>query len=79
MVMLMIVILHFIKKIEGRTVYAKRNGENIRSDNIDVIVVSIGMESYNRVEKNLKGKIPFYLVGYAKLAIKDAYETVIKL
>jgi len=43
------------------------------------------MKSYNPLEKILKNKIPFYVVGDAKKigdaqeAIRDAYETVINL
>ena len=74
-----------IKKIVGSTVYAEKNGENIKFDDIDMIVVSIGMESYNPLENELKNKIPVYVVGDARKigdaqdAIKDGYETIIKL
>jgi len=74
-----------IKKIVGRTVYAEKNGENIKFDNIDIIVVSTGMESYNPLENELKNKIPVYVVGDAKKigdaqdAIKDGYEKMKKL
>ncbi len=74
-----------IKRIEGRTVYAKRNGEKIRFDDIDVIVVSTGMKSYNPFEKGLKDKIPVYVIGDAKSvgnaqdAIRDGYETAREL
>jgi len=70
-----------IKKIEGRTVYAERNGRNIRFEDIDVIVVSTNMTSYNPLEKELKKKMPVYVIGDAKKvgnaqdAIRDGYET----
>ncbi len=70
-----------IKKIEGRTVYAERNGEPVRFDDIDVIVVSTSMASYNPLEDELKGNIPVYVVGDARKvgnaqdAIHDGYET----
>jgi len=70
-----------IKKIEGRTVYAKKNGKNIRFDDIDVIVISTSMTSFNPLEKKLLGAFPVYVVGDAKSvgnaqdAIRDAYET----
>jgi 2,4-dienoyl-CoA reductase (NADPH2) len=70
-----------IKRIEGRTVYAERNGKNIRFDDIDIIVVSTSMTSYNPLEKELKGKIPLYVIGDAKRvgnaqdAIRHGYET----
>jgi len=74
-----------IKKIEGKTVFAERNGENIQFGDIDIIVVSTGMKSYKPLEKDLKNKIPIYVigdekeVGNAQDAIRDAYVTVKKL
>jgi len=71
----------YIKKIEGRTVYAKKNGKNIRFDDIDVIVISTSMTSFNPLEKELSGALPVYVIGDAKRignaqdAIKDSYET----
>jgi 2,4-dienoyl-CoA reductase (NADPH2) len=70
-----------IKKIEGQTVYAKRKGKDIRFDNIDVIVVSTSMKSFNPLENELEGKMPIYVIGDAKRvgnaqdAIRDGYET----
>jgi thioredoxin reductase len=70
-----------IKRIEGRTVYAERNGMNIRFDDIDIIVVSTSMTSYNPLEKELVGKMPVYVTGDAKKvgnaqdAIWHGYET----
>jgi 2,4-dienoyl-CoA reductase (NADPH2) len=70
-----------IKKIEGRTVYAERKGKKIIFDDIDIIVVSTSMKSYNPLEKKLEGNIPVYLIGDAKRvgnakdAIRDAYDT----
>jgi len=75
----------FIKRVEGNTVYAERNNKDIQFDNIDIIVVSTGMKSYKPLEKELKNKIPVYVVGDAKNtgkaqdAIKDAYETAKKI
>jgi len=74
-----------IKKIEGRTVYAERNGDNIQFDNIDIIVVSTGMKSYNPLEEVLKDRIPVYVVGDARQignahdAIRDSYLIAKKL
>ncbi len=54
---------------------------NIEIDDIDHIILSTGMKSYNPLEKELKNKIPVYVVGDAKKignaqdAIKDAYDT----
>lgn len=70
-----------IKKIEGKTVYAERSGRNIRFDDIDIIVVSTSMISYNPLENELMEKMPVYVIGDAKRignaqdAIKDGYET----
>jgi pyruvate/2-oxoglutarate dehydrogenase complex dihydrolipoamide dehydrogenase (E3) component len=74
-----------IKRIEGKTVYAERSGRNIRFDDIDVIVVSTSMASYNPLEKELTGKMPVYVIGDAKRvgnaqdAIRDGYETAKEL
>ncbi len=74
-----------IKKIEGRTVYADKNGEQVVFDNIDIIVVSAGMKSYNPLFDELKNKKPTHLigdanhVGDAQDAIKDAYLTAINI
>jgi len=70
-----------IKKIEGNTVFAERNGEYIQFNDIDIIVVSTGMKSYNPLEKEIKNKMPVYVIGDARHpgnaqdAIGDAYKT----
>jgi len=70
-----------IKRVEGRTVYAERSAKNIRFDDVDVIVVSTSMKSYNPLEKELRDKMPVYVIGDAREvgnaqdAIRDAYET----
>lgn len=56
----------FIKKIEGKTVFAERDGKKIQFENIDVFVVSTGMKSYNPLEKELAGKLPVYVIGDAR-------------
>jgi len=72
----------FIKKIEGKTVYAERNGEQITFEDIDVFVVSTGMESYNPLEEKLRVKVPVHVIGDAKEvgkaqdAIESGYELV---
>lgn len=73
-----------IKKIEGSTVFAERNGENIKFEDIDEFVVSTGMRSYTPLEEEVEDDIPVYVIGDAKKvgnaqdAIKDAYETAYK-
>ncbi|MEA2103588.1 MAG: NAD(P)/FAD-dependent oxidoreductase [Candidatus Cloacimonadota bacterium] len=74
-----------IKEIDGATVYAEKNGEQITFENIDLIVVSTGMKSYNPLEEKLKGKIPIYEIGDAKevgdaqSAINEGYELAMHL
>jgi len=72
----------FITKIEGDTVFAERDGEKIQFKNIDVVVVSTGMKSYNPLEEELEGKMPVYVIGDARDpgnaqdSIHGAYECV---
>jgi len=74
-----------IRKIAGNTVYADREGKPIQFDNIDIIVVSTGMESYEPLSEKLRDQISVYIIGDAREignaqnAIKDAYETTRKL
>jgi len=74
-----------IKKIEGKTVFAERNGDSIQFKDIDLIVVSTGMKSYNPLEEDLKSEMEVYVVGDARKignaqdAISDAYKTAKKL
>jgi 2,4-dienoyl-CoA reductase (NADPH2) len=75
----------YIKRVEGKTVYAERNNKDVQFDNIDIIVVSTGMKSYNPLEKDLKNKISVYVIGDARKignaqdAIRDGYEIAKKL
>ena len=70
----------FIKRIHNRTAYATRKGKDIEFNDIDLIVASTGMESYNPLEKELSKKMPTYVIGDARKignaqdAIRDAYE-----
>ncbi|HNS17847.1 MAG TPA: FAD-dependent oxidoreductase [Bacteroidales bacterium] len=72
-----------IKKIEGKTVFAEKNGENIQFEDIDTVVVSTGMESYIPFKPEFK--IPVYYIGDAKSvgkaqnAIYDAYKLALTL
>ena len=74
-----------IREIDGKTVYAERDGEKIEFEDIDIIVVSTGMKSFNPLEEKLKGTMPVHVIGDANKignaqdAIRDAYETVINL
>ena len=74
-----------IKKVAGKTVYAEKDGKDIQFNDIDIIVVSTGMKSFNPLEEELETNISVHVVGDAKKtgnaqdAIKDAYETAKKL
>jgi len=70
-----------IKKIDGKTAYAERNGEQIKFKDIDVFVVSTGMESFNPLEKKLQGEVPVHVIGDAKQIGKaqDAVESGYRL
>ncbi len=54
-----------ITRIDGSTVYAVRNEEEIKFTDIDIIVISTGMKSFNPLEDKLAGKVPVFLVGDA--------------
>jgi 2,4-dienoyl-CoA reductase (NADPH2) len=56
----------FVKRIEDKTVFAEKDGKKIQFKNIDIIVVSAGMKSYNPLEKELKGKLKAYVIGDAR-------------
>jgi pyruvate/2-oxoglutarate dehydrogenase complex dihydrolipoamide dehydrogenase (E3) component len=70
-----------ITKIDGRIVHAEQSGNKITFDDIDIIVVSTSMKSYNPLQRELEGHIPVYVIGDAKRvgnaqdAIRDAYAT----
>lgn len=75
----------YIKKVEGRTVYADKNGKSIQFNDVDLIVVSTGMKSFNPLKDELENDIPVYIVGDAKKVgnaqdvILGAYEQAINL
>lgn len=70
----------YIKSIHDRTVFATRKGKDIQFNDIDLIVVSTGMESYNPLEEELTNRMPTYVIGDARKignaqdAIRDAYD-----
>jgi len=74
-----------IKKVAGKIVYAERDGKDIQFNDIDMIVVSTGMKSFNPLENELKNNISVHVIsdakktGNAQDAIKNAYETSKKL
>jgi len=69
-----------ITKIAGKTMFAERDCDKIQFENIDVVVVSTGMKSYNPLEKELEGKMQVHVVGDARDpgnaqdAIHEAYD-----
>lgn len=71
-----------IKKVDGKTVYAERNGKQIEFNDIDLIVVSTGMKSYIPFQTT---ETEIYYIGdankvrKAEEAIHDAYELALKL
>jgi len=75
----------YIKKIEENTAYAERKGEEIKFEDIDIVVVSTGMESFNPLENKLRNKVSIHVIGDAREvgkaqdAISDAYFTAMKI
>ncbi|MCF2142654.1 MAG: NAD(P)/FAD-dependent oxidoreductase [Candidatus Heimdallarchaeota archaeon] len=75
----------FIQEINGSTVRAIREEKEIVFEGIDAYVVSIGMESYRPLAKELEDKMPVYIIGDAKevgdaqAAIRSAFELACSL
>ena len=74
-----------VQKFENGTVFAERDGEQLTFENQDIVVMSVGMKSYNPLEeelrKLLKDKEVFIhvigdaqTVGDAQDAINAGYE-----
>jgi 2,4-dienoyl-CoA reductase-like NADH-dependent reductase (Old Yellow Enzyme family)/thioredoxin reductase len=74
-----------IKKIAGKTVYAEKDGKDIQFNNINIIVISTGMKSFNPLEKELKNNILVHVIGDAKKtgnaqdAIHNGYKLAMSL
>ena len=74
-----------IKEIDGKKIYAEKNSQPIEFNDIDIIVVSAGMKSFNPLVNLLKNKIEVFVIGDAnelgdaQSAIKNAYLTAIKI
>lgn len=68
-----------IERIDGRTVHASRNGESVRFEDVDLVVVSTGMKSMDGLVADLEGAVPVHVVGdahrvgNARTAIEDGY------
>lgn len=74
-----------IYKIEGSKAFAEREGEHVVFEDIDLIVVSTGMQSVDELAHELSGTVPVWVVGDAKqvgnarTAMEDAYLTAREL
>jgi len=74
-----------VERVDGRTVHATRQGQPVRFEEVDLIVVTTGMKSVFDLATELEGAIPVYLVGdahrvgNAREAIEDAYLTAREL
>ena len=72
-----------IQKVDGKTVYAERNGEKIEFNDIDLIVVSTGMKSYIPFQPKTNADVYYigdaHKVSKAEEAIHDAYELALKI
>jgi 2,4-dienoyl-CoA reductase-like NADH-dependent reductase (Old Yellow Enzyme family)/thioredoxin reductase len=70
-----------IERIEGRTVHAKREGEPVVFEDVDLVVVTTGMQSVDALAGELAGEVPLWVVGDARQvgnaqdAITDAFLT----
>jgi len=76
----------YIKKVDGKTVYAEKYGSPVIFNNVNLIVVSAGMESHIPLKDELDGSgIPIFIAGDAKKvakaqdAIRDAYDIAVRL
>ncbi|MHA1930197.1 MAG: NAD(P)/FAD-dependent oxidoreductase [Candidatus Thorarchaeota archaeon] len=74
----------FVKKIEGKTIYAEREGKQIVFENQDIIILSVGMESNNSLEQQLKNELndseiqvhvigDAHKIGDAQSAIREGF------
>ena len=73
-----------VERIAGDQVYVRAEKDFVL-DGVDRIVVATGMKSYNPLEKELKGKIPVWVigdaasVGKAQDAIRSGYQVAKEL
>jgi 2,4-dienoyl-CoA reductase (NADPH2) len=74
-----------IERMEGHTVHAVRDGEHIRFEDVDLVIIVTGMASDAALVAELQGAIPVIAVGDAKRvgnaqdAITDAFLTAREL
>jgi len=73
-----------VEAVDGDKVYLSGE-QQVTLEGVDKVVVATGMRSYHPLAKELKDKIPVYLIGDAKKvgkaqdAIRDAFITAIEL
>jgi pyruvate/2-oxoglutarate dehydrogenase complex dihydrolipoamide dehydrogenase (E3) component len=74
-----------VERVDGRTVYGRRDDEPIVFTDVDLIVVTTGMSSQDQLYHELEGAVPVWLVGDAKRvgnaqdAISDAFLTALEI
>ncbi len=70
-----------VTKLDENKAYLQSEAGEEVLDNIDIVVVTTGMKSENKLKDQLVGKLPYHLIGDAKQigkeidAIQDAYFT----
>jgi 2-enoate reductase len=75
----------YIERMEGRTMHAVRDGQPITFEDVDLVVITTGMTSDDRLLMELEGAVPVAIVGDAKRvgnaqdAIADAFITAREL
>jgi pyruvate/2-oxoglutarate dehydrogenase complex dihydrolipoamide dehydrogenase (E3) component len=75
----------YIERMDGRTMHAVRDGRPITFDDVDLVVITTGMNSDDRLLGELEGAVPVAVVGDAKHvgnaqdAIADAFLTAREL
>jgi hypothetical protein len=70
-----------VQRVEGQTVHALREGQSVAFGDVDLIVVTTGMEKVNDLVRELESAVPVWVVGDARNvgnaqdAIADAFLT----
>ena len=74
-----------IQRVDKRAVYALRDGQDVVFDDVDLIVMSTGMESDNHLAGELEGAVQVWTIGDARKtgnaqdAIADGFLTAIEV
>ncbi len=70
-----------VTRVEGKRVFAQRGEDQVVFEDVDLIVVSTGMQSVDELAAKLQGTVPVWVVGdasnvgNARTAIESAYLT----